>query len=256
MKKSLIGMLGGVALGLGALAGCDDYSSQQAQSSSSVQYGYELNARDAGKIERGKKSVIFILDNSYSMNDKIGDEKKIDGAKKAFEQVLQTYKLHNENFHDLEAGLFCFRSGGALELVALQDFNYDALSSSARNLGLDSGGTPIGRTLAAAECSLNRGTGAEQYIVLLTDGENNNSEDPEIIYKKIVDSDASHNQGPTKLYVVAFSTNRRYFNPLEKLGAKVSDAQNSTELVKSFEEDAGEILAEEPPKYSASQPSK
>src|SRR5262245_15067366 len=58
--------------------------------------------------DRGAKAVAFIMDTSGSMDQPLEGKRRIDCAKDSLLRILDLYRAHDEEFHDLDAGLWCF----------------------------------------------------------------------------------------------------------------------------------------------------
>ncbi|MBU4241811.1 MAG: hypothetical protein KKF52_01130, partial [Nanoarchaeota archaeon] len=91
----------------------------------------------------------------------------------------------------------------------------------------------------------NNATG-KKYIVLLTDGENNEGKSPEEIFRMINESNEKTGDFKTQLYIIAFDTDKNNFKGLEKLGANVSEAKSVEALVKEMNKNTNLILEKMP----------
>lgn len=190
---------------------------------------YEIPQKSAKARDLNRKSIAFIIDTSGSMNSALGKATKIASAKAALLHILDIYKKHDDEKHDLEAGLFYFDNGTVRNAVPIAPFNHDALAAGVRNMDA-SGGTPLGLALAYAERSLKTQSTGRKYIVMLTDGENTVGNDPAQVLTAIQAANDKGEDFPTLLYVVAFNVSRSTFAPLEQRGAKVYEAQDGDKL--------------------------
>jgi len=237
-----------------ALAGCEktcptsNEGEANAPQEAYVNPTYDVTPKEVKTIQWSRKSIAFIVDTSGSMRDRIEGERKIGLAKDALKHILGAYSKHNNSNNDLEAALFCFDGNdGVKKVVGLQKFDYGLLSSKVNDLTADAN-TPPGKSLAAAERELDAKATGRKYIVMLTDGENNEGWSPEKVFKLINESNEKTGDNKTQLYVIAFNTSKNKFKPLEGLGATVYEAKDGAALLETLVQNA-ELILEKPLDY-------
>ncbi len=243
MKRALYSFIAAVTLT--ALAGCKPVTEDPSQEAAYTVNNYpRLNK----VYNPSKKSLVFILDTSSSMNESLNGNSKIDQAKRSLKDILEVYRAHNDKNDDLEAALYCFSDNPLIkELMPLKKFDYHALNNEVDKAQISYfSGTPLGMALARAERELDFFATGNKYIILLTDGENSIGRDPEKVFADIQQSNPKSGDRETTLYVIAFNVDRKVFDPLEKLGAKVREAQNGKELTDVLQAASEEILLEAP----------
>ena len=194
-------------------------------------FNYDTTPLQQKPYKEGTKSIVFVVDTSGSMDDKLDGVRKIDSAKRAMNNMLEYCKTHDDKHNDLEAGLVRFRYSTPETVIPLEDFNYNSMVSEVQNLIANSN-TPLGRSLAVAERDLDSHATGRKYVVLLTDGMNNSGREPDEVFRSIQETNAREGDFPTQLYVVAFDTDRENFAPLQSLGATIFGANQEEELTK------------------------
>ena len=202
---------------------------------------YEITQKVVRPTDSNKRSVVFLVDLSGSMDNLLGSKLKIDSAKESLKDILRIYGEYNKSDNNIEAGLISFNSTRIDTLVPLSPFDYEKLASKIDSLKAK-GDTPIGMALARAERELDRAANGQKYIVLLSDGENTRGRGPNEVWKNITDYNLRVSDHPTSLHIVAFNTDKKYFDGLVKLGAKTYEAKNGGELTAILRENAYEIL--------------
>ncbi|MEK6963271.1 MAG: VWA domain-containing protein [Nanoarchaeota archaeon] len=86
-----------------AMAGCGSGTDE-----TGIQDVYDVTPKVIRPLQPGKKSVSFIVDTSSSMSSRIDGVRKIEAAKQSLQLVLAQYNAHNQQFYDIQAGLFDF----------------------------------------------------------------------------------------------------------------------------------------------------
>ena len=193
----------------------------------------------------GEKDIAFIFDTSLSMWDKVDGKHKIDEARSNLEAMLVQMRDYHKQMQNIKAGLFYFDSGVVSCAVPIADFNYVTLSNAINHLKA-SGGTPLGVALAYAERELDvNGTG-QKSVILLTDGANSLGKNPAEIFEKIQSTNSTYGDSNTTLYVIAYDTDKSNFKDLEKMGAKLYEAKNASQLTDILTTIRKDILPEAP----------
>jgi Mg-chelatase subunit ChlD len=200
---------------------------------------YDVSATSR-TLTPGMKSVTFFIDTSASMeetlDDKSSSEVKMKGAVRSLLSMYSHCKEHNDKSHDLEAALLCFTMQNKQTTIArpipMGAFNYDLMCKATQDLKGETN-TPLGLALAYAERELNHGHGSK-YIIMLTDGENNEGNDPSDVYASILHANKQAGEEPTGLYVITFNAKTDPFRGLERLGARVKSAADVSELQKEL----------------------
>ena len=65
---------------------------------------------------------------------------------------------------------------------------------------------------------------------------------PEQVFKKLIETNKKYDDSETKLFVVAYDTDKRNFRKLEELGAKVYGAKDNAELEKALQDHTNILL--------------
>ncbi len=228
---------GGLATILLSLSGCSKIDEE-------IKKTYDTTSAEIKPVDTNKRTVALIVDTSSSMEETINNEKKINSVKKAYPEVLLTYKTVDDTRKNIEMGLFYFSADrGVTNLVPIGKFDYKTLEEKITKLETNPfSGTPLGMALAYAERELDKKASGIKNILLLTDGENSVGREPEEIWKNIIETNAKTGDSPTNLYIIGFDVNKERFKELEKLGAVVYEAKDAENLYKVLRENTKIIL--------------
>jgi Mg-chelatase subunit ChlD len=195
------------------------------------------------------KAVAFIVDTSGSMAQPLQGRPRIACAKESLLRILEIYERHDDEAHDLEAGLWCFGKDQLRNPLPQGTFSYEALRRAVKDLDSPGGVTPfgtrIGTAIEAAAKALAARPAASRAIVFLTDGENTAGPAPEDVYRSLLDSAKASGTKPIDLYLIAFTVERKHFAGLQALGARVEEANDVESLTRVFS-DYSQTILEEP----------
>jgi Mg-chelatase subunit ChlD len=244
-----------VCLGLGLVVlGCGRASSSSSASPRSQGDGAppytlslaEVSGKDA--IAAGSLGVMFCVDVSPSMNDRVGSERKIDASKAAMKTVLdqlEAWAKANPN-KKLKVGLIAF-SGRADVVRPLALFDKPALEKAIQNLQLGNA-TAIGDAMILGSQELLRAGVENKALIVLTDGENNRGIRPDWVMGAL---SKNHNNlaMPTddvKVFLLAFDIQASKFNEVKNAGAAVLESKDKPALDKILKEAVDEVLLEKP----------
>jgi Mg-chelatase subunit ChlD len=191
------------------------------------------------------KSIAIILDTSTSMDERINGTSKLVSAKRSIKTLLDKCEEHKTEMV-INAGLLYFSGFGNVKLASpIESFEYNRLYNSLQRLSTH-GSTPLGLGLITAKRELDKTKAGEEYIVLLTDGENTSGEDPLEMLRKINKTDEERHDPKTKVYIVPFGMKEKVHNRLASDGAIVIPADNEEELLNQFRYIGKRIFAEKP----------
>ena len=142
-------------------------------------YQIDLNAEVTGKEadqEAKNASVVLVLDASDSMNDPIGDTKKIAALRNAANKFIETL---SEKSADSQVSIIWYRGhegdSDLTDTLPFQKLNPSGVTSltdfiNDQKRTID-GGTPMGSALEAAYNQLGNATeGNDKYVLFMTDG--------------------------------------------------------------------------------------
>lgn len=142
-------------------------------------YQIDLNAEVTGKEadqEAKNASVVLVLDASDSMNDPIGDTKKIAALRNAANKFIETL---SEKSADSQVSIIWYRghegNSDLTDTLPFQKLNPSGVTSltdfiNDQKRTID-GGTPMGSALEAAYNQLGNATeGNDKYVLFMTDG--------------------------------------------------------------------------------------
>jgi uncharacterized protein YegL len=202
------------------------------------------------KIPADTVGIMFCVDVSPSMNDRVGGERKIDVSKAAMKQVLgqiEQFAQKPENAKkQLKVGLIAF-SGRADVIRPLEAFNKTALERAVDNLQIGNA-TAIGDAMILGSQELLRAGVESKALIVLTDGENNRGVRPDWVMHALRNN---HNnvQAPTddvKVFLLAFDIQASKFNEVKAAGAQVLESKDKPALEKIMTQTVEEVLLEKP----------
>jgi len=209
---------------------------------------------------RRTTAVAFIVDTSGSMANPLDGRRRIDCAKESLLGILDLYRRHDDEAHDLEAGVWCFGRDALENPLPLGPFSYDRLKRTVTALDSPGGttafGTRIGTAIDAAADALAARPATTRAIVFLTDGENTAGPVPEDVYREVLATSRASGGKAIDLYLIAFTVDRKHFAGLQALGAHVEEAQGAAALTRVFADYSAMILEEPLPAEPAATPPK
>ncbi len=207
---------------------------------------YDVTPKEVRPVKSAEKDIAIIVDTSSSMHDRVDGERKLVTAKRNLNDMLEGIRDYQQKMqNEIKAGLFYFDDGVVKRSLPIGDFDYSRLKTAVNKLEPD-GSTPLGYALAYAERELDKHGSGQKSIILLTDGENTVGRDPRDVYRVIKSTNVAYNDTQTKLYVIAYDTDKDNFAKLEQLGAKVYEARSASELTSVLTTIKRDILPEAP----------
>ncbi|MDP3980476.1 MAG: VWA domain-containing protein [Chlamydiota bacterium] len=189
------------------------------------------------KAEDSPQNLEFIYDASNSMNEKMGDEKKIDVSKRVFINLLENMK--SEGLLDINIGLRIYGSRfnprgtkdeacrDSYMAVPIRGFDVENLKEVVQ--GIEAKGyTPIAYSLEQTPSDLAGVTG-EKTVVLISDGQETCGGDPCAVAKKLKEEGLV-----LKMHVIGFDVTDKDRQQLECIanvtGGKYFSAENADAL--------------------------
>jgi hypothetical protein len=189
-------------------------------------------------------SVAILLDNSGSMSDApaSGGGNKADIAREVLARVLaqtDSFARRQPGF-PVNIGLYVF-SADVARAMPIGPWDKDRLSAALAALPSPDGGTAIGDAMDVAVKDLYGAGTIRKYILVVTDGENNEGADPAEVAAEI----ARRSEGAVRLFLVAFDVDRDKFRFVSDVRGTLIEAQNAEGLRASLDTlYRGRILAE------------
>lgn len=234
MNRTIRAGLAGVLAGAMALSGCGDTDEV------GVTDIYDTSSSTPVSVYDGK-AVVFVIDNSGSMGNRLNGERKIDIAKRSLIGILSSYQAYAEKNPDTQVGLYCFSGNSVVALSPMAKFDYSSLVEKIKGLEANAG-TPLGISLAYGERELDKTGYAQTHVVLLTDGQNEAGREPSDVLESIIKTNLAEGDSPTNVNVIALNTDSDYFTPMQKLGAAIYSADSSQQLEEVLKENTKMIL--------------
>lgn len=203
------------------------------------QYGvYKPNEFNSSKIEDKSEKLLFILDFSNSMEEEIGDKKKVDMMLDTMAQILPTIDKNvavGLRVYGHRMGFTQIDSCKASKLsVPIAEGNADNIQASLAKTH-PHGMTPITYSLKKAVDSDFFGFEGKKHIILLTDGGENCDESPCEYVMELVKT-----RKDVKIDVIAFNISEK--DDLDQLqctalvtAGKFYAAKTSADLAKSLD---------------------
>lgn len=180
--------------------------------------------------------IMIVIDLSGSMENKVKGENgeyvaKIQIARtclaKLLDKIADFSSQHPEK--NIQVGI-CGFSGEAEDILEVGPLDLAQAKASGSKISIGfggGGGTAIGTAIAHAKKSLNATGLTGSHILVITDGENNAGESPDVIVAAI-------GQLPTEqqssVYLIGFDVDAQVFAPVKDAGAMVFSAQDEKEL--------------------------
>lgn len=161
---------------------------------------------EATKVSEGDsfdKNYYFVIDGSGSMDSSSceGNEKKIDIAKRAVVDYAETLQSSN-------LGMIAFDNYGTSERVVLSKNNFLDFKEKINEIRQNDG-TPLKTAITMAydklkEQGAKQGSNGEYNLIIVTDGEASNFEDPKSIVKEI------GSNSPVNITTIGFCLDNRH----------------------------------------------
>lgn len=205
----------------------------------------EDTAAYASEVPEGRGAAIALLiDNSGSMADAApGDERpKYLAAREAIEEVLRATRAQvgREPGFPIKVGIYRF-SGEVETVLPIQDYDSAAVAAALAQIPEPGGGTAIGDAMARARADLYRSGVFRKYLLVVSDGENNEGAEPGVVAREI----RTRSQGGVQMFFVAFDVDAEKFGALQEQGVTLASARGGEQLRQTlagiYE---GKILAE------------
>jgi len=189
-------------------------------------------------------AVAILIDTSGSMKDNAPGESrsKYEVARETLERVLDATDAFAARRPDfpIKIGLYSFSSDVNV-LQPIQPYNRQQLRGALAQLRRPGGGTAIGEAMREARPDLYRAGVFRKYILVITDGENTNGREPDVVARDIW----RKSEHAVQIYFVAFDTSPQKFAFLKEVGGDVFGAGSGAELQAALENVyQGKILAE------------
>ena len=189
-------------------------------------------------------AVAVLVDNSGSMYDPApGDTRpKHEVARQAVAEMLRLTGAHaaREPGLPVKVGIWRF-SGDAEALMPMQPYHPDSVDAALARMGEPRGGTAIGDAMHRAREELYRAGTFRKYLLVITDGENNEGVPPQTVARQIRD----RSEGGVRMFFVAFDVDPARFAFVTDAGGTLAAADDGEALGRTLEQlYAGKILAE------------
>jgi hypothetical protein len=190
-------------------------------------------------------SVAILLDNSGSMDDRPSDG---DGGTKAAiaKDVLLRVLSQTDSFatrqpgFPVNVGLYVF-SKDVTRALPIGPYDREKLRAAISGLSEPDGGTAIGDAMEMAVSDLYSAGTIRKYILVVTDGENNEGSDPAEVAEEI----ERRSEGAVRLFLVAFDIEGDKFRFVSETRGTLVEARNATALRAGLDTlYRGRILAE------------
>jgi Mg-chelatase subunit ChlD len=228
------------------LAGCGSRSTKIVVGSYTSDYRLDLPA--AEKTEPNSVGLVFCLDTSGSMSQKVKGRTKIEISKEAmrkvFDQVADYVKAHPKK--KVKVGVCSFTSHPTLQR-GMESFDQEALEKVIAPLEAK-GGTAIGDAIAMAANILMKSGTETRAIIVMTDGENTHGVPPDRVVHAIKQN-LNNQTAPTadiEVFLVAFDINAQVFDHVKQAGAAVKESWDQASLESMLNTLVEEVLLEKP----------
>jgi len=187
------------------------------------------------QAQQDSPKIVFVLDVSGSMGDKIAGQEKLQIAKQTIYAFLPSLEQKG-----IDLGLLDFSGCGSVQFsVPAGPNNYNRISKRVSALQAG-GGTPLAKALETAATSLQNQSG-DRRIFLLSDGEETCGGSPVQVARTAAG-------WGIKIYVVGFDVKGATTDQLKQIadagGGSYSGANNAQQLQLSFEKLTAEIEAD------------
>jgi hypothetical protein len=190
-------------------------------------------------------SVAILLDNSGSMDDR--PENGDGGTKAAIaRKVLEDVLLQTDSFaarqpgFPVNLGLYVF-SKDVVRTLPIGRYDREKLRAALAAIEEPDGGTAIGDAMDMAVADLYGSGTIRKYILVVTDGENNEGADPAKVAAEI----ERRSEGAVRLFLVAFDIDPERFRFVSDVRGTLVEAHNALALRASLDTlYRGRILAE------------
>ncbi len=194
----------------------------------------------------GTVGILFCIDASGSMGQKIGGKKKIDISKDAMRAVFRQINAYSRAHPNkkVKVGLCRFSSQSSI-VRPLAPFDMKALEAAVAEIQ-PSGNTAIGNAMQMALGELLKSNDETKAILVMTDGENNVGVSPGEVVQGIKKNSNNRNimTAGTELYLVAFDVSSSLFAPVKNAGATVMESRDEASLKSIMTDLVEEVLLE------------
>jgi hypothetical protein len=180
----------------------------------------------------GSIGVVILIDTSGSMNDPVKDKDgknrpKYQLANEALTEILRQTgdwtRDHPDKPFNLSISTF---SDKVRPVLAMGGFDANTAQSAVKAIPSPDGGTAIGSALRNAWDSLKPIQCERQYILCITDGENNQGPHP----REVVPVIFKESDGKVEIHFIAFDVNSSMFDFAKEYNGHVSSAANKEQL--------------------------
>jgi predicted small secreted protein len=200
------------------------------------------------KIPADTVGIMFCMDVSPSMNDRVGADRKMDISKQCIKQVLSQIETYAQQHpkKQIKVGLVAF-SGDAEIIKPLEPFQRAELERAVDSLRIGSA-TAIGTAMEVGARELLRAGVENKALIVLTDGENNRGSRPDWVVDAILQS-RNAQQAATddvKVFLLAFDINAGLFSDVKQAGASVLESRDQASLKNIMTQAVEEVLLEKP----------
>jgi Mg-chelatase subunit ChlD len=177
--------------------------------------------------------VALLVDTSGSMTQSVRDfdgarRPKLDIAKRAGKKVIAKLKDFADTHpgRPLKLGLYEFSGSACRRLGPFDLLDQDRAVKDLEKLTTRSG-TPIGEAMIAGKHDLDRSGLTKKHLVLLTDGVNTTSRNPQSVAKAMASLPPEEQAG---VYFIAFDVEASRFSGIKEAGGTVLEASSAPEL--------------------------
>lgn len=196
----------------------------------------QLSAAPLGEMREGI-ALAILLDTSGSMRNSAGGQRKLDAAKTAVLELVETSARIAADRPETPVllGLYEFSTGDQVQVrqvIALSPPDPDAARQRIEGV-IAGGNTPIGDAILRAKRDLDATGMYRQHILVVTDGENTAGPLPQAV---LLAMNALEDRPPTAIYFVAFDIGAEVFDPVKQAGGVVLPAVNPGQLRQVLDE--------------------
>jgi hypothetical protein len=187
-------------------------------------------------------AVALVVDTSGSMKNSWGGQEKASTARRALEEALDATRNFRKAHPDrpVKVGVFSF-SDDVSEVMSIQDYDAELVRSALASLPRPGGSTAIGKAIDTARAALYRSGAIRKYILVITDGENNEPPAPEDVAREI----AARSRGAVSISLIAVDVDPHAYAFVRELGGDLLSPKDPAGLRAAVQQIyEGKILAE------------
>ena len=195
-------------------------------------------------------AIMLVIDTSGSMDSHVknasgADEIKLNIAKRCATQFVDKIKKFGEEHPDKKISLgICAFSSSTFIVVEPKLLSEPTEYYERINKLRSGGGTAIGDAMVFAKQKLDATGLSQKHILVITDGENGNGEDPAAVVAALAKVPADR---AAATYLIGFDVGANTFNTVKDAGSLVLSANNEAELLNTTNFVLGtKILVEKP----------